>query len=124
LPLHDACGMWSISSQSGLLRFASRPSHHGHTRWCQRKTPPHAARPFRFRSAFSGMAQALESKGRAHAMSLTEKTKNAGDKVKGAANEIAGRMKDDPHLKGEGKAERAVADLKQAGEKLKDAFRQ
>jgi uncharacterized protein YjbJ (UPF0337 family) len=56
-------------------------------------------------------------------MSLTKKTKNAGDSAKGGAKEMAGRIKDDPHLQGEGKAERAVADLKQAGEKVKDAFR-
>jgi uncharacterized protein YjbJ (UPF0337 family) len=56
-------------------------------------------------------------------MSLTKKTKNAGDRAKGAAKEVAGRIKDDPHLQGEGRAERAVADLKQAGEKVKDAFR-
>ncbi len=56
-------------------------------------------------------------------MSLTKKTKNAGDKAKGAAKEVVGRVKDDAHLEGEGKAESAVADLKQAGEKVKDAFR-
>jgi uncharacterized protein YjbJ (UPF0337 family) len=55
-------------------------------------------------------------------MSLTKKTKNAADKAKGAAKDVAGRVKDDPKLEGEGKAERAVADLKQAGEKVKDAF--
>lgn len=56
-------------------------------------------------------------------MSLTKKTKNAADRAKGAAKEVVGHVKDDPHLQGEGKAERAVADLKQAGEKVKDAFR-
>ena len=56
-------------------------------------------------------------------MSLTNKTKNAADKAKGTAKDVAGRVKDDPKLEGEGKADRAVADLKQAGEKVKDAFR-
>lgn len=55
-------------------------------------------------------------------MSLTKKTKNAADKAKGSAKDVAGRIKDDPKLEGKGKAERAVADLKQAGEKVKDAF--
>ncbi len=56
-------------------------------------------------------------------MSLSKKTKNAADAAKGSAKDLAGRVKDDKDLETEGKAERAVADLKQAGEKVKDAFR-
>jgi uncharacterized protein YjbJ (UPF0337 family) len=56
-------------------------------------------------------------------MSLSKKTKNAVDAAKGSAKDLAGRVKDDKDLEIEGKAERAVADLKQAGEKVKDAFR-
>jgi uncharacterized protein YjbJ (UPF0337 family) len=56
-------------------------------------------------------------------MSLSKKTKNAVDAAKGSAKDLAGRVKDDKDLEVEGKAERAVADLKQAGEKVKDAFR-
>jgi uncharacterized protein YjbJ (UPF0337 family) len=56
-------------------------------------------------------------------MSAEDKVKNAADSAKGAAKDLAGRIKDDESLEAEGKTERAVADLKQAGEKVKDAFK-
>jgi uncharacterized protein YjbJ (UPF0337 family) len=56
-------------------------------------------------------------------MSLQDKAKNAAETAKGSAKEAAGRLKDDPSLEGEGKGERAVGHLKQAGEKMKDAVR-
>lgn len=56
-------------------------------------------------------------------MSLSKKTRNAVDSAKGSAKDLAGRIKDDKDLEAEGKAERAVADIKQAGEKVKDAFK-
>jgi uncharacterized protein YjbJ (UPF0337 family) len=67
------------------------------------------------------MTHNLRLKGRR--MSLSKKTKNAVDAAKGSAKDLAGRVKDDKDLEVEGKAERAVADLKQAGERVKDAFR-
>ena len=57
-------------------------------------------------------------------MSLKDKAKNKADEAKGAAKETAGRMQGDEDREAEGKVDRAVADLKQAGEKVKDAFRQ
>ncbi len=56
-------------------------------------------------------------------MSAEDKVKNKADSVKGVAKDVAGRITDDTSLEGEGKADRAVADLKQAGEKVKDAFK-
>ena len=56
-------------------------------------------------------------------MTAENKVKNAADSAKGAAKDIAGRIKDDKSLEAEGKTDRAVADLKQAGEKVKDAFK-
>ena len=38
-------------------------------------------------------------------------------------NALVKRLKDDKSLENEGKGDRAVADLKQAGEKVKDAFK-
>ena len=56
-------------------------------------------------------------------MTLSKKAKHASEGAKGAARGVAGRVTDDKDLEAEGKAERAIADLKQAGEKVKDAFR-
>ncbi len=56
-------------------------------------------------------------------MTAENKVKNAADSAKGAAKDLAGRIKDDKSLEAEGKTDRAKADLKQAGEKVKDAFK-
>jgi uncharacterized protein YjbJ (UPF0337 family) len=56
-------------------------------------------------------------------MSLRDKARNVIDAAKGSAKEKAGRIEGDEDREAEGKADRAVADLKQAGEKAKDAFR-
>jgi uncharacterized protein YjbJ (UPF0337 family) len=58
-----------------------------------------------------------------NSMTAENKVKNAKDSAKGAAKDLAGRVKNDESLEAEGKADRAVADLKQAGEKVKDAFK-
>jgi uncharacterized protein YjbJ (UPF0337 family) len=55
-------------------------------------------------------------------MSVADKAKNTTETAKGAVKDVAGRIKDDPKLEAEGKAERAVGHLKQAGEKVKDVF--
>jgi uncharacterized protein YjbJ (UPF0337 family) len=56
-------------------------------------------------------------------MTSDNKVKNAADAAKGAAKDLAGRVTDDKSLEAEGKTDRAKADLKQAGEKVKDAFK-
>jgi uncharacterized protein YjbJ (UPF0337 family) len=56
-------------------------------------------------------------------MSVSDKAKNSAEAAKGSVKDFAGRIKDDPKLELEGKVDRAKADIKQAGEKLKDAFK-
>ena len=50
-------------------------------------------------------------------------TRNAAQKVKGQFKEAAGRATGDQRLEAEGRADKTKANLKQAGEKVKDAFR-
>lgn len=56
-------------------------------------------------------------------MSNEDKIRNKIDELAGKGKEVAGRVTDNPDLEAEGKAEQAKSDLKQAGEKIKDAFR-
>ncbi|MFH5878290.1 CsbD family protein [Arthrobacter sp. NA-172] len=56
-------------------------------------------------------------------MGLGDKIKNTGEKLTGKAKEGAGEATDDDGLKAEGKADQGKADLKQAGEHVKDAFK-
>jgi uncharacterized protein YjbJ (UPF0337 family) len=51
------------------------------------------------------------------------KTRNATQKVKGQVKEAAGRVTGDRQLEAEGRADKTKANLKQAGQKLKDALR-
>jgi uncharacterized protein YjbJ (UPF0337 family) len=55
--------------------------------------------------------------------SARNKTRNAVQKVKGQFKEAAGRAAGDERLEAEGRADKTKANLKQAGEKVKDAFR-
>ena len=55
-------------------------------------------------------------------VSATDKAKNAAQEAKGKVKEVAGRVADDEKLEHEGRADQAKADLKQAGEKVKDAL--
>lgn len=55
-------------------------------------------------------------------MGLDDKISNAAEGAKGKVKEAAGKAMDDEKLEAEGKADQAKADLKQAGEKVKDAF--
>jgi len=51
------------------------------------------------------------------------KTRNAAQKTKGQVKEAAGRVTGDRRLEAEGRTDKTRANLKQAGEKLKDAVR-
>jgi uncharacterized protein YjbJ (UPF0337 family) len=55
-------------------------------------------------------------------MSAVDKAKNKVDEVAGKAKEALGKATDDEHTENEGKRDQATADVKQAGEKVKDAF--
>jgi uncharacterized protein YjbJ (UPF0337 family) len=56
-------------------------------------------------------------------MGLDDKIENAAEKMGGKAKEASGRASGDPGLEAEGKMDQSKADLKQAGEKVKDAFK-
>ncbi len=56
-------------------------------------------------------------------MGLDDKFGNKAEELKGAAKEKYGEATDDEQLEGEGMVDKAKADLKQAGEKVKDAFK-
>jgi uncharacterized protein YjbJ (UPF0337 family) len=55
-------------------------------------------------------------------MGLSDKMDNAKDDLSGKAKEATGKVTDDESLEAEGKVEQSEADIKQAGEKVKDAF--
>jgi uncharacterized protein YjbJ (UPF0337 family) len=55
-------------------------------------------------------------------MGIVDKTKNKAQETKGHAKEVAGRVTDNKDLEAEGKKDKVVGNLKQAGEKVKDAF--
>jgi uncharacterized protein YjbJ (UPF0337 family) len=56
-------------------------------------------------------------------MSATDKAKNKLQETKGHVKEGAGKATNDRSLEAEGKGDRATGNLKQAGEKVKDAFK-
>lgn len=56
-------------------------------------------------------------------MGIDDKVRNAAEEVAGKVKEGWGKLTDDERLEAEGKAEQAQADLKQAGEDIKDVFR-
>jgi uncharacterized protein YjbJ (UPF0337 family) len=55
-------------------------------------------------------------------MGWTGKLTNKKDEAKGAAKEQLGKATDDQHVKGEGQIDQTKSNLKQAGEKVKDAL--
>ncbi|GAA4050004.1 MULTISPECIES: CsbD family protein [Arthrobacter] len=56
-------------------------------------------------------------------MGADDKIQNAGEKLAGKSKETAGKLTDDRKLEAEGKMDQTKADLKAAGEKVKDAFK-
>lgn len=56
-------------------------------------------------------------------MGVDDKARNTGQKVKGKAKETAGSATGDEDLRQKGRAEQTEADVKQAGEKVKDAVK-
>jgi uncharacterized protein YjbJ (UPF0337 family) len=56
-------------------------------------------------------------------MSGIDKAKNKAEELQGQGKETVGRATDDRDLEAEGKADQTKGSLKQAGEKVKDAFR-
>ena len=56
-------------------------------------------------------------------MGLDDKIGNKADELKGQAKETTGKATDDDSMEREGKGDQMGANLKQAGEKIKDAFK-
>ncbi|MEA2435132.1 MAG: hypothetical protein QOG54_2589 [Actinomycetota bacterium] len=56
-------------------------------------------------------------------MSTTDKISNKTEELTGKVKEGIGDATDDRSLEAEGKADQVKGNLKQAGEKVKDAFR-
>ncbi len=56
-------------------------------------------------------------------MGTDDKIDNAAEEAKGNVKEGLGKLTDNESLEAEGKADKAGANLKQAGEKIKDAFK-
>jgi uncharacterized protein YjbJ (UPF0337 family) len=56
-------------------------------------------------------------------MSTVDKAKNKAQEAKGQVKEAAGKATNDRSLEAKGQREKTSGNLKQAGEKVKDAFR-
>jgi uncharacterized protein YjbJ (UPF0337 family) len=56
-------------------------------------------------------------------MGLEDKIKNAAEDAKGQGKEAVGKATNDEQLQAEGQTDQSKADLKNAGEKVKDAFK-
>lgn len=56
-------------------------------------------------------------------MATDDKLNNKVDELKGRGKETIGEATGDEQLQAEGKGDQAKANLKQAGEKIKDVFR-
>jgi uncharacterized protein YjbJ (UPF0337 family) len=56
-------------------------------------------------------------------MATDDKLRNQGEELKGKTKETIGRATDDEELEAAGRADQGKANLKQAGEKVKDAIK-
>ncbi|MBB2921985.1 CsbD family protein [Cellulomonas cellasea] len=56
-------------------------------------------------------------------MGLDDKIGNAAEELQGKGKEAAGRASGDRDLEAEGRTDQTKADVKQAGEKIKDVFK-
>ena len=56
-------------------------------------------------------------------MGMDDKLRNMGQDAEGKVKEATGKATDNERLEAEGKVDQGSADLKQAGEKVKDAFK-
>lgn len=56
-------------------------------------------------------------------MGIGDKIKNKAEQLKGQGKEAAGHATDDDQLKAEGQLDQVKGNLKQAAEKIKDAFK-
>jgi uncharacterized protein YjbJ (UPF0337 family) len=69
------------------------------------------------------MLRPTTQKGGKESMSEKDKLKNKGRELRGKSKEVLGEDSGSPSLAREGRTERRKASLKQAGEKVKEAFK-
>ena len=87
---------------------------------CHTRTGVVRGRP---RGRFEGTTSVCTELTRRNTMGLDDKISNKGEELKGKGKEAAGKATDDESLEAEGKGDQAGANLKQAGEKVKDVFK-
>ena len=56
-------------------------------------------------------------------MGIGDKIENTKDDLMGKGKEATGKVTDNERLEAEGRADQSKSDMKQAGEKVKDAFK-
>jgi uncharacterized protein YjbJ (UPF0337 family) len=56
-------------------------------------------------------------------MGIADKAKNAAEELAGKAKEVIGDLTDDKDLEAEGRTDQTKANVKNAGENIKDAFK-
>jgi uncharacterized protein YjbJ (UPF0337 family) len=56
-------------------------------------------------------------------MGFMDKARNATQKMMGQSKETVGQHTNDPNMEADGKTDQVVGDLKNAGEKAKDALK-
>jgi uncharacterized protein YjbJ (UPF0337 family) len=76
-----------------------------------------------FRAELSGQLGRVSNR-KDFIMGAENKAANKVTEIKGKIKKKAGQATDDTSLEAEGRAEESKGDLKQAGEKVKDAFKQ
>src|SRR5262245_10263452 len=97
------------------------------------ETPPWEARrrsPVRVKSRMkpdgpvTGCSTAVHrAQQKGNPMGMKDKAENTAENLKGKAKEHTGRQTGDRDLEAEGQVDQSKSDLKQAGEKVKDAFK-
>jgi uncharacterized protein YjbJ (UPF0337 family) len=65
----------------------------------------------------------LKREGACQTMATEDKAAHKAEELKGKVKEGVGHATDDPGLEAEGHADQAKGSLKQAGDKVKDAFK-
>lgn len=70
-----------------------------------------------------GTGYVFASRRKEPTMGLEDKLSNKSEDAKGKAKEAVGGATGDDELKNQGKADQAKSDIKDAGEKIKDAFK-
>jgi uncharacterized protein YjbJ (UPF0337 family) len=71
----------------------------------------------------SGYMKVAHDEGRRLEMGFDDKVENQSENLAGKVKEGVGKATDDERLEAEGKGDQVKANLKQAGEKVKDAFK-